>query len=95
MRSGSELPRARLYTAASCSLCGRAHRILERLEAEGRLVVEAVDISSDPELTRIYGERVPVVVLSSGERYEGRISEFRLRRVLQGVERRSAPSSVE
>ena len=95
MSSGSERLRARLYTAASCSLCERAHRILERLQAEGRLVIEAVDISTDPELTRIYGERIPVVGLSSGERYEGRISEFRLRRALEGAEKSRTPQGNE
>ncbi len=75
-------PHARFFTRAHCSLCDRASVILARLEAEGLLSVERVDIGTDPALDARYGHRIPVVELSSGQHVEGRISEYRLRRAL-------------
>ncbi len=74
--------RARLFTRADCSLCDRARAILQRLSGEGLLVWEAVDISADSALTESYGSRIPVVELSTGDVFEGRVSEFRLRQCL-------------
>lgn len=73
---------ARFYTRANCSLCKRAYPILQRLAAEGHLTVEVIDIAADPDLTAHYGERIPLVELSNGHLLEGRISEYRLRRII-------------
>ncbi len=80
--SKQELPHAQFFTRANCSLCDRAYPIVERLADEGLLTVEKIDIASDPLLIKQYGHRIPVVKLSTGEIYEGRISQFRLRRAL-------------
>ncbi len=74
--------RARLFTRADCSLCFRARAILQRLSDEELLMWEVVDISADPALTANYGSRIPVVELSTGDVFEGRVSEFRLRQRL-------------
>ena len=80
--SDSATVRARLFTRADCSLCDRARAILQRLSSEGLLAWEAVDISADPALAETYGSRIPVVELSTGDVFEGRVSEFRLRQHL-------------
>lgn len=74
--------RATFYTRANCSLCEVAYARLARLAAEGLVVVERVDISDDPALTAAYGSRIPVLRLEGGVTFEGRISEFRVRRAL-------------
>jgi hypothetical protein len=74
--------RARLFTRADCSLCDGASAILNRLADEGLLTWDTVDISSDLVLLQSYESRIPVLELSTGETFEGRISEFRLRRHL-------------
>lgn len=74
---------ARFYTRANCSLCERAYPIVERLATEGLLSLEKIDIEHDPALLELYRYRIPVVVLSTGEVYEGRISQFRLRRAIE------------
>lgn len=79
-RSGP--PHAQLLTRDACTLCEHAALLLERLVKEGLLTVERVDISQEPALEARYGQRIPVVLLSTGERFEGRLSEFRLRRAL-------------
>ncbi len=85
MPSASDgVPRpARFYTRPTCSLCDRAYSVLERLAGEGLLTIERIDIQSSPALTERFGHTIPVVELSSGEIFQGRISEFRLRRALQ------------
>ena len=83
MRSVSERPHARFYTRSNCSLCDKAYPILAQLAAEGLIVLETVDIATAPRLTEIYGHRIPVVELSTGHTFEGRISGFRLRRALR------------
>jgi hypothetical protein len=80
--SDSATIRARLFTRAGCSLCDRACAILQRLSGEGLLAWEAVDISADLALTETYGSRIPVLELSTGDVFEGRVSEFRLRQRL-------------
>lgn len=92
MSSVSETARARLYTRAGCGLCERAATVLARLADEGLLSVEQVDIARDAALRDWYGDRIPVVVLSTGDVFEGRISEFRLRRALgRHVDRSGKP----
>lgn len=79
---GQPLPHAQLYTRSNCTLCERVYPILVRLAAESLLTFELIDITSDPALMERYKWRIPVLSLSTGDRFEGRISEFRLRRRL-------------
>jgi glutaredoxin len=51
-----------LYTRAGCRLCDTMKTELER---RGYRVVE-VDIDTDPELVRRYGQDIPVVVRADG-----------------------------
>jgi glutaredoxin len=76
-------PHARLFTRSDCSLCERARRVLDTLAAERLLTFESVDVDGDPLLAEQYGRRVPVVELSTGQSFEGRISEYRLRKELK------------
>jgi glutaredoxin len=84
MISGSEVvPHAYLFTRENCSLCERARGVLDTLARERLLTFESIDIDNDPALLERYGERVPVLELASGQRFEGRISEYRLRKELK------------
>jgi glutaredoxin len=59
-----------LYTRIGCHLCERAEQVL-RVEQEVipfRLLT--VDVDRDPELTRRYGIRVPVVAVDGVELFE-------------------------
>nr|WP_290666431.1 glutaredoxin family protein [Ardenticatena sp.] len=71
-----------LYTRTDCTLCDKAAHILERLAAEGLLTWEKRDIEASPALTAAFDDRIPVVELVGGPRFEGCISEFRLRKAL-------------
>ena len=83
MRSpDSRRPLLTLYTRPGCGLCRRVERVLAQLEAEGLAEWQLVNIESDPELLADLKERIPVLDVEGGPRFEGRISEYRLRRVL-------------
>jgi glutaredoxin len=69
-----------MYTRQGCHLCDDAWRFLEELGQRYTLRLEAVDIDGDPELRRLHGERVPVLVINGRERMWGKISRGWLER---------------
>ncbi len=72
----------RFYTRPGCSLCERVVPVLERLAAEGLIAWQVVNIEEDPRLLRQYADRIPVVEVEGVGVLSGRISEYRLRRLL-------------
>ncbi|RLA47526.1 MAG: hypothetical protein DRR06_02165 [Gammaproteobacteria bacterium] len=54
-----------LYTGAGCHLCDLARDILD--DVVGAAACEVVSITGNDQLTRLYGVRIPVVKLTSGE----------------------------
>jgi hypothetical protein len=59
--------RVRLVGASGCHLCRSAREVIERVRAEIPFELEEVDISGDPELERVYRERIPVVEVDGDE----------------------------
>ncbi len=75
-------PRLTLITRPGCHLCEVAREAIGRVvAATGDRYVE-VDVESDIELEREYGERVPVILLNGREHGYWRVEEERLRRAL-------------
>ena len=50
-----------LYGKAGCCLCDEARAELAALRGRRAIEVLEVDVSLDPALNRLYGERIPVV----------------------------------
>jgi glutaredoxin len=71
-----------LYTRPDCCLCDDARAALVKVSPRHAFELEEVDISGDPALTDMYGERVPVVMLDGVPVLELRIEEADLDRVL-------------
>jgi glutaredoxin len=71
-----------VYTRPGCHLCDDAKAALERVRASTGVGWSEVDISTDPELTAEYGDRIPVVVLDGREHGYWRVEEDRLVRDL-------------
>jgi hypothetical protein len=59
--------RATLYTKPGCHLCEQALADLERLRRRYPHELRLVDITTDPELMRAYGERIPVLSIDGRE----------------------------
>jgi len=79
----SEPPRIVLYTRSGCHLCDDAWKMLETCASRYSFDVAVVDIDADAELTRLHGERVPVIVVNGKERFWGRVNAVLLERLLR------------
>ena len=77
-----------MYTRQGCHLCEDAWRLLVELRGRYDLELESIDVDGDAELARLYGDRVPVLVIDGIERLWGRINRVLLERHLQGQFRR-------
>lgn len=74
--------KAVLYTKEGCCLCDRARDVLRRLQGEFDLAIEEVEITRDPALEAEFGYIIPVVVIDDRHRFESKIAEYYLRKVL-------------
>lgn len=72
-----------LYTRQGCHLCEDAHAILERARAQHGFTLRIVDIDTDPELVRQYGEQIPVVTVDGAVRFRGHVNAVLLTRLLR------------
>lgn len=73
----------RLYGKPGCHLCELAEEALEDLSSEYLLSIQAVDITSDPELFERYRYEIPVITLADGRSLAGRIGLSELRELLR------------
>ncbi|GIM92375.1 glutaredoxin family protein [Paractinoplanes toevensis] len=73
------MSRVVLISRDGCHLCTDAEAVLDRI-LPGQW--ERVDVDSDVELERDYGDRVPVVLLDGAEHGYWRVEEARLLRDL-------------
>jgi fermentation-respiration switch protein FrsA (DUF1100 family) len=72
---------ATLYTKAGCHLCEAAAANLGRLRSRHPHELRLVDIASDVELMRQYGERIPVLAIA-GREYDAPLPAAVLERAL-------------
>jgi len=82
--------RITLYTRSGCALCHDARETLLRLEREIALVLDEVDVDTDPSLASRYGDQVPVILVGETLISTGTPDEAALRRRLL----RRAPRSA-
>lgn len=75
-------PQVTLYTRAGCHLCEQAEATLRDAQEHVRFGLSLVDVDSDPELTRRYGVRVPVVAVDGVEHFELEVPPGQLLQVL-------------
>jgi hypothetical protein len=75
-------PRLTLITRYGCHLCDVAKDAMDRVAAASGEPWVELDVASDIELEREYGERLPVVLLDGREHGYWRVEEERLLRDL-------------
>lgn len=71
-----------LYTRPGCHLCDDAREIIDRVCAETGATYDEIDISTDDDLTRRYGEEIPVTFVDGQQHDFWRVDEARLRAAL-------------
>ena len=83
--AGSMTLMATLYTKPGCHLCEAAVVELGRLRARHPHTLELVDITSNEDLVRTYGERIPVLAIA-GREYDAPLPAAALERALRQAE---------
>jgi glutaredoxin len=76
--------RVTVYTRPGCHLCEDALEVVARVCGDVGTSYEEVDITTDPDLQRRYGEQVPVTLVDGGQHDFWRVDERRLRAALGG-----------
>ncbi len=71
-----------IYSKAGCCLCDEAKAVLDRVRADIPFDLQEIDIESDAELLRRYGEQIPVVFIGGFKAFKFRVDETELRRKL-------------
>lgn len=71
-----------VYTRPGCHLCEDAVAVVARVCADLGTTYREVDISTDPELQRRYGEQIPVTLVDGAQHDFWRVDERRLRAAL-------------
>ncbi|MDA2934224.1 glutaredoxin family protein [Acidobacteria bacterium AH-259-D05] len=75
-------PQVDFYTREGCRLCEDALEVLRMLQQEFDFQIHLIDISKSPDLTRLYGNDIPVATLNGRKILKHRADEKLLRRVL-------------
>ena len=76
--------RLTLYSRPGCHLCDDMKATVRRVAREVPLLLEEVDISTDPAFEAQYGVEIPVLLVDGKKAAKYRIDEDGLRRILAG-----------
>jgi glutaredoxin len=76
------MTRVTLYGKAGCCLCDEAKEVLAAVREERPFELDEVDVSLDPALNRVYGERIPVVAVDGEDLFEYHVDAAELRQRL-------------
>jgi hypothetical protein len=79
-----------LISRRDCHLCDEMKAIVAEVAAGAELRVEVRDVDEDPDLTRLYGDEVPVLLVNGRKAFKYRVTAVELRRRLGGKARGSA-----
>jgi len=71
-----------LYTRVNCHLCDVVKDLLQEIGAERSFELTIIDVDSDRELVRLYGEEVPVVTIDGRKAFKLRVDPAALRAAL-------------
>ncbi len=77
------MSRVRLLTKPGCHLCDDARRVVAEVCHELGEEFTEVDILTDEELTKTYGDQIPVTFVDGNQHDFWRVDPVRLRAALQ------------
>jgi hypothetical protein len=86
--------RVTILSREDCHLCEVVYRIAMHLQSELNIETSKVQIEGDRVLTKLYGARVPVVLLDEVEQFAGKVTEGELRRAIKGARWRRPISRI-
>ena len=88
-RAAGSTPVIAIYGRRDCHLCDDADEVVRKVAAEFASKIVHVDVDSDPELRKLYGDQVPVVTLNGRKVFKYRVDPARLRERLAALQQRS------
>ena len=68
-----------LYTRTDCHLCHEMRTVVDMVARDVRVVVDEVDVDSDPALVEAYGGEVPVLCVNGRKAFKYRVDARALR----------------
>ena len=80
--TGDEAPRVTVYGKPGCHLCEDVVEVVSRVCADVGTSYAEVDITTDPDLQRRFGEQIPVTFVDGAQHDFWRVDEARLRAAL-------------
>lgn len=83
------LPKVTLYTKPDCKLCVPVDEVIRRVGDDEDFDYEKVDITDDAELTRLYGNEIPVVAIDGRKAFKGKMTEQAFKKRLAKAQRAS------
>ena len=72
--------RIEIYSRPDCHLCEEAKQVIDRVRLRFPFVVRVINIETDPELEKIYGEQVPIVFINGHKAFKYRVDQAELER---------------
>ena len=67
-----------IYSRPGCHLCDEAKEVVERVRLRFPFLLRVINIETDPELERAYGEQIPVVFINGNKAFKYRVDEVEL-----------------
>lgn len=81
-------PRLTLITRRDCHLCEEMTAVIAEVTGSIPAVLETRDVDADPELVRLYGDQVPVLLIDGRKAFKYRVTPAELARRLRAERRR-------
>jgi len=67
--------KADIYSRPGCHLCDEAKEVIERVGRRVAFSLRVINIETDPELEKRYGEEIPVVFVNGMPAFRYRVDE--------------------
>jgi len=67
-----------VYSRPGCHLCDEAKTAIERVQSRFNFALRIINIETDPELEKAYGEQIPVVFINGNKAFKYRVDEVEL-----------------
>jgi hypothetical protein len=76
--------RISIYSRPGCHLCDEMKSTVSRVAAVIPLILEEIDIATDPVLESLFGQEIPVLMVDGKKAAKHRVTEQELTRILAG-----------
>jgi len=67
-----------IYSRPGCHLCDEAKVVIERVQSRYPFSLRVINIETDPDLEKAYGEQIPVVFINGNKAFKYHVDEREL-----------------